>query len=136
MDFYTFLVSSLIIILMPGARVLYVLSIGYMIGRRTSLLAALGCITGMIPHLCAGIFLSAWLIKINSEATALLKLLGALYLLYLDGATLLSKTQLKFIREKNHTAIIILRGLWINLLNPKLMLFFFSFLPQYVNLNH
>lgn len=137
MNTYTFLITSLIIILIPGTGVIYTISTGISKGKKASIFAALGCTAGIVPHLCASIVLSSFLVKMSPEAFLIMKIVGALYLLYLGFGMLLSKTGLEFDNkqtEKNSTTII-RRGILINLLNPKLTLFFFSFLPQYVSSN-
>lgn len=137
MNTYTFFITSFIIILIPGTGVIYTISVGISKGKKASILAAFGCTAGIIPHLCISIALSSLLVKMSSSAFTIMKLLGALYLLYLGAGMMLSKTKLKLENAKleNNPVPIVWRGILINLLNPKLTLFFFSFLPQYVNSN-
>lgn len=137
MNTYTFLITSLIIILIPGTGVIYTISTGISKGKKESIFAALGCTTGIVPHLCTSIIFSSLLVKMSPEAFLILKMAGAIYLLYLGFGMLFSKTGFDFESsqtEKKSTTII-RRGILINLLNPKLTLFFFSFLPQYVSSN-
>lgn len=135
MSAYTFFITSLIIILIPGTGVIYTVSVGITNGKKTSVLAALGCTMGIIPHLCISIGLSSLLMKMSNEVFTVIKLAGALYLLYLGAGMMLSKTklELEYAKSNSKPITIILRGILINLLNPKLTLFFFSFLPQYVS---
>ena len=137
MNTYTFFITSFIIILIPGTGVIYTISVGISKGKKASILAAFGCTAGIIPHLCISIALSSLLVKMSSSAFTIMKLLGALYLLYLGAGMMLSKTKLKLENAKmeDNPVPIVCRGILINLLNPKLTLFFFSFLPQYVNSN-
>jgi threonine/homoserine/homoserine lactone efflux protein len=137
MNIYSFLITSLIIILIPGTGVIFTLSIGITKGKNASILAALGCTIGIIPHLCASVVLSSLLAKMSNEAFVILKLMGALYLLYLGFGMILSKTKLEFsnIQMAAKPTAIIRHSILINLLNPKLTLFFFSFLPQYISSN-
>ena len=137
MSNYTFIITSLIIILIPGTGVIYTISTGITKGGKASAIAALGCTVGIIPHLIVSIGLSSLLLKMSEQAFFVLKLAGALYLLYLGVGLLLSKTKLDFSKTINqdNTTEIIRRGILINLFNPKLTLFFFSFLPQYINSN-
>ena len=137
MNTYTFFITSFIIILIPGTGVIYTISVGVSKGKKASILAAFGCTAGIILHLCISIALSSLLVKMSSSAFTIIKLLGALYLLYLGVGMMLSKTKLKLENAKleNNPVPIVCRGILINLLNPKLTLFFFSFLPQYVNSN-
>ena len=134
MDTYTFLITSLIIILIPGTGVIYTISLGITEGRKKSIFAALGCTAGIIPHLCISIALSSLLMQMNDKIFTVIKYIGALYLIYLGLGMIFSKGNVQFseTQAESHTPAIIRRGILINLLNPKLTLFFFSFLPQYV----
>lgn len=137
MNTYTFILTSFIIILIPGTGVIFTISTGITKGKKASTIAALGCTAGIIPHLIVSIGLSSLLLKMSEQALFVLKLAGALYLLYLGVGMLLSKTKLDFSKTINqdNTAAIIRSGILINLFNPKLTLFFFSFLPQYISSN-
>ncbi len=135
MNTYTFLITSLIIILIPGTGVIYTISLGMTEGRRKSIYAALGCTAGIIPHLCISIALSSLLMQLNSTVFTVMKYLGAFYLIYLGLGMMISNKTVQFseMKTESHARAIIKRGILINLLNPKLTLFFFSFLPQYVS---
>lgn len=135
MSAWTFFITSLIIILIPGTGVIYAISTGLIKGRKASVFAAIGCTAGIVPHLSASIALSSLLMRMNDRVFLVIKLAGMLYLLYLGAGMLFSKTKLDFGNTKmNDNATAIIRhGVLINLLNPKLTLFFFSFLPQYVS---
>lgn len=134
MNSFSFFITSFIIILIPGTGVIYTISTGITKGKRASMLAALGCTMGIIPHLCVSIALSSFLMEMNNKAFLVLKLIGAIYLLYLGIGMIISKTRLELTNSKSagKVSTIIRSGIFINLLNPKLTLFFFSFLPQYV----
>jgi len=133
MNTFSFLITSFIIILIPGTGVTYTISTGIIKGKRASIFAALGSTMGIIPHLCVSIALSSFLMKMNNKAFLVLKLIGAIYLLYLGIGMIRSKTSFELTNSKseNKVSTIIRSGILINLLNPKLTLFFFSFLPQY-----
>ncbi|OPJ63781.1 LysE family translocator [Clostridium oryzae] len=133
MNIFSFLITSFIIILIPGTGVTYTISTGITKGKRASIFAALGCTLGIIPHLCVSIALSSFIMKMNSESFLILKLIGALYLLYLSIGMIRSKTSFELTNGDSEEKVskIIRSGILINLLNPKLTLFFFSFLPQY-----
>lgn len=135
MNTYTFLITSLIIILIPGTGVIYTVSSGISKGRKASIFASLGCTTGIVPHLCISILLSSFLVKMSPKAFLFIKMIGAIYLLYLGLRMLFSKNGLEFgkVLTDEKPTIIIRRGILINLLNPKLTLFFFTFIPQYVS---
>lgn len=135
MSTITFFITSLIIILIPGTGVIYTISVGMTEGRKQSFYAALGCTAGIIPHLCVSIALSSVIMRMNGMVFTLIKYAGVLYLLYLGLGMVFSKEKIQFTQmQTEHSApAIIRRGVFINLLNPKLTLFFFSFLPQYVS---
>ena len=135
MNSYSFFITSLIIILLPGTGVIYTISLGMMEGRLKSIYAAIGCTIGIVPHLCISIALSSFLMQINERVLTVVKYAGVLYLFYLGVGMLLSKENIRFSEKttENKVLDIIRRGILINLLNPKLTLFFFSFLPQYIH---
>ena len=135
MSTYTFLITSLIIILIPGTGVIYTVSVGMTEGRKRSIIAALGCTAGIIPHLCVSIALSSLLMHMNTTVFTIIKYAGVLYLLYLGMGMIFNKEKIQFdhVQTEHSAPAIIRRGVLINLLNPKLTLFFFSFLPQYVS---
>lgn len=135
MNTWTFIITSLIIVLIPGTGVVYTISTGIANGKKAGVLAAAGCTAGVVPHLCASIALSSLLMKMSAQVFCGMKAAGTIYLLYLGVKMLLSGESLTVnnAQIKKGTAAIILRGIFINLLNPKLTLFFFSFLPQYVS---
>ena len=134
MSFGAFLITSFIIILMPGTGVVYTISTGIMNGRQKSIIAALGCTLGIVPHLCLSIALTSMLMQLNSTVFTVMKYAGAAYLIYMGIGMIRSKDgiQLEDADATENARSIIRKGILINLLNPKLTLFFFSFLPQYV----
>lgn len=134
MNTVSFLITSFIIILIPGTGVTYTISTGITKGKKSSIFAALGCTMGIIPHLCVSIALSSFIMKMSNNAFFILKLIGAIYLLYIGIGMIISKTSFEVANSKSEEKVstIIRSGILINLLNPKLTLFFFSFLPQYV----
>jgi len=130
-----FLITSLIVILLPGTGVIYTLAIGLGRGFKASVVAAFGCTLGIIPAASASIIGLAAIFHTSAMAFLIVKYLGAAYLLYLawnmlkDGGTL-------DIREDRKPASIVrtaVNGLLINILNPKLSLFFLAFLPQFAD---
>lgn len=128
-----FLVTTLIIILIPGTGVVYTVSTGLTRGRKASFFAATGCTAGMIPHLVVSVALSSLLSNMSEKVFTVLKLIGALYLIYLGVQMMLSKGTVELGGDKadERPSAIMRNGILINLLNPKLTLFFFAFLPQY-----
>ncbi|MGM9539728.1 LysE family translocator [Anaerovibrio sp.] len=135
MDTYTFIITSIIIVLLPGTGVIYTLSVAMTEGRWKSIYAVIGCTAGILPHLCASIALTSLLLQMNSTLFAIIKYAGVLYLIYIGWGMLTDTGAGTFAEMKTSrlAGAIIRRGILINLLNPKLTLFFFSFLPQYIS---
>ena len=130
-----FLLTSLIVVLIPGTGVIYTVSIGLFRGERAALAAAVGCTLGIIPPMLASIFGLAALLYASALAFQLLKYAGAIYLLYLAWGMWRETGTLNFANGQcaaSHGRIV-LRGILINILNPKLSLFFFAFLPQFID---
>jgi threonine/homoserine/homoserine lactone efflux protein len=130
-----FLLTSLVVVVVPGTGVIYTVSMGLAHRRRASLAAALGCTAGIVPHLTAGILGLSALMHMSARAFQVLKLAGALYLLYLAWGMWQDRGSLTFNQAEPRQAgwRIALKGVMINLLNPKLTLFFLAFLPQFVS---
>lgn len=135
MNTSAFLITSLIIILIPGTGVIYTVSLGMSEGKKKAFFAALGCTAGILPHLCISIVLSSLLMQMDDRVFLAVKYIGVLYLIYLGVGMIFSKGNVQFSEHQaeSRASAIIRRGVLINLLNPKLTLFFFSFLPQYVS---
>ena len=129
-----FLITSLIVVIAPGTGVIYTLSCGLSRGARASIAAALGCTAGILPHVTAAILGLAALLHTSAVAFQIFKYLGLAYLLYLAWTTLRDKGTLSVQRGEERRAAreIIVRGFLINILNPKLSIFFLAFLPQFV----
>jgi len=129
-----FLLTSMVVILVPGTGVLYTLAFGLGRGWRASVLAAFGCTLGILPHIAASIAGLAALLHTSALAFQIVKYLGVAYLLYMawgmlrDGGTL----QVSETRAAVPAARIVANGFLLNILNPKLSLFFLAFLPQFV----
>ncbi|CAN5558391.1 LysE family translocator [soil metagenome] len=129
-----FLVTSLIVVVLPGTGVLFTVSTGLMGGRRSSMFAALGCTAGIIPHLVASVFGLAAILHASSVAFQMLKYLGVVYLAYLAWMMWRESGVLEFDnlpRERGALKTTVTAFL-INILNPKLSIFFLAFLPQFV----
>ncbi|MDA9771803.1 LysE family translocator [Emcibacteraceae bacterium] len=121
-----FLITSIAVILLPGIGVLYTIAVGLGRGFRASIVAAAGCTVGILPA---------------ALAFQVIKYLGVLYMLYMawnilrDGGALdvkkgdINKEPVSMMR----TAV---KGTLMNVLNPKLSLFFLAFLPQFVEVGH
>lgn len=130
-----FLVTSLIVVLAPGTGVIYTLAIGISRGFFGSLFAACGCTLGILPHLVASILGLAALLHTSALLFQSVKYAGAAYLLYLAWCVLKVKGSLSIKNTKSHdkgALSIAFNGFLINILNPKLSIFFLAFLPQFV----
>jgi threonine/homoserine/homoserine lactone efflux protein len=125
-----FLITSLIVVVSPGTGVLYTLAAGLSRGARASVVAAFGCTLGILPHMAAAITGLAALLHTSAVAFQVLKYLGVAYLLYMAWSTLREQGALKVekgIAPRSATQVII-SGILINILNPKLSIFFFDLL--------
>ena len=129
-----FLITSLVVVATPGTGVIYTLAAGLSRGARASVVAAVGCTLGIVPHIAAAITGLAALLHTSAVAFSVIKYLGVAYLLYLAWSTLRETGSLAVEREGEplSTRRTIATGVLINLLNPKLTIFFFAFLPQFV----
>jgi threonine/homoserine/homoserine lactone efflux protein len=128
-----FLVTSLVIVATPGTGVLYTLAAGLGRGARASFVAAFGCTLGIVPHMAAAITGVAALMHTSAVAFGVLKYLGVAYLLYMAWSTLRDKGALAVDDAAPRSARkVIVSAVLINILNPKLTIFFFAFLPQFV----
>jgi threonine/homoserine/homoserine lactone efflux protein len=130
-----FLMTTLIVVATPGTGVIYTLAAGLSRGRRASVVAAIGCTLGIVPHMVATITGIAALLQTSALAFQVLKYLGVAYLLYMAWATLKDKDAIVVKKETapRSAARVIITGILINILNPKLTIFFFAFLPQFVS---
>ena len=130
-----FLITSLIIVASPGTGVLYTLAAGLSRGSRASVVAAFGCTLGIVPHMAAAIMGLAALLHTSALAFQTLKYLGVAYLLYMAWNALKERGALKVDKEVDARSAmqVIVHAILINILNPKLSIFFFAFLPQFVN---
>lgn len=130
-----FLITSLIIVISPGTGVVYTLATGLTRGARASIAAAFGCTIGIIPHMAAAIGGLAAILHTSAVAFHTLKYLGVVYLLFMAWNALREKGSLNIdsTRTEASSARIMLTAILINILNPKLSIFFLAFLPQFVS---
>lgn len=131
-----FLLTTLIVVVTPGTGVLYTMCAGLSRGMAASMVAAIGCTLGIVPHMIAAITGIAALLHTNALAFQLLKYLGVAYLLYMAWGTLREKSMLVVQEESappRSAMRMIMQAILINILNPKLTLFFVAFLPQFVD---
>jgi threonine/homoserine/homoserine lactone efflux protein len=130
-----FLLTSFIVVVSPGTGVLYTLAAGLSRGARASIVAAFGCTLGIVPHMAAAILGLAALLHTSALAFQTFKYVGVAYLLYMAWATLRERGALKVENEVTARSAIevTVTGILINILNPKLSIFFLAFLPQFVS---
>lgn len=130
-----FLLTSFIIVASPGTGVLVTLAAGLSRGARASVIAALGCTLGIVPHMVAAVTGLAALLHASALAFELIKYAGVAYLLYMAWMTLKEHGTLKIETDDapRSDREVIRSAILVNLLNPKLSIFFFAFLPQFVN---
>jgi len=129
-----FLLTSLVIVVTPGTGALYTVAAGLSRGRRASVVAAVGCTLGIVPHMVAAITGLAALLNASALAFQVFKYAGVAYLLYMALATIRDKGALTVGEDTAPRSArkVITKGILINILNPKLTIFFFAFLPQFV----
>lgn len=131
----SFLITTLIVVVTPGTGVVYTLSAALSRGRRASVVAAFGCTLGIVPHLAATISGLAALLEASPLAFEIVRYLGVAYLLYLAISTLRDRDAI-VVPETDaprSAAKVITSAILINVLNPKLTMFFVAFLPQFVS---
>lgn len=132
-----FLLTSMIVVLMPGTGVIYTLSCGLFQGRAASVAAAFGCTLGILPHMAASMLGLAALLHASAVAFQVVKFAGVAYLLYLAWGMWRETGTLRLAepdgagRQSGGLLRVSIRGFLINILNPKLSLFFLAFLPQF-----
>src|ERR1700760_1917836 len=124
-----FLLTSFIVVISPGTGVLYTLAAGLSRGSRASIVAALGCTIGIVPHMAAAIMGVAALLHTSALAFQTFKVLGVAYLLYMAWSALKERGALSVKEESGarSAAEVTITGILINILNPKLSIFFFAF---------
>lgn len=129
-----FLVTTFVIVASPGTGVIYTLAAGLSRGGRASLLAAFACTLGIVPHLVAAILGLAALLHTSAVAYAIVKYAGVAYLLWMAWQTLgeTGALQVEAKADARSAWRVIVDGIAINVLNPKLSIFFVAFLPQFI----
>jgi threonine/homoserine/homoserine lactone efflux protein len=130
-----FFLTSIVVVLLPGTGVIYTLAIGLGRGFRPSIAAAFGCTLGILPAAIASIIGLAAILHTSAMAFQIIKYLGVAYLFYMAWSILRDGGALDVSEERSDTSStrIIFNGIVLNILNPKLSLFFLAFLPQFVS---
>ncbi|MCE8006784.1 LysE family translocator [Aestuariivita sp.] len=132
-----FLVTAAVVVLAPGTGVIYTLALGLGQGRRAAIWAAFGCTLGIVPHLAAATLGLAAILHTSAVLFNIVKFAGVAYLLYLAWQALKSGGALAISAERSAEAgpRIARRGALINVLNPKLSIFFLALLPPFLSGN-
>ncbi|MCB9992468.1 MAG: LysE family translocator [Hyphomicrobiaceae bacterium] len=128
-----FLITALIVVLAPGTGVVYTLAVGIGRGRLASAFAAFGCTLGILPHIAAALLGVAALLHTSAVLFQIFKFAGAAYLVYLAIQVLRDRGTLSISPRRDQKSLfqIVRTGFLINILNPKLSVFFLAFLPQF-----
>ena len=129
-----FWVTTIIVTATPGTGVLYTLAAALARGHRAGVVAAFGCTLGVVPHMAAAVTGLAAIMHTSAVAFSVLKYLGVAYLLYLAWSTLRVTGALAVDEDRAPRSDLrtIVSAVAVNLLNPKLTIFFLAFLPQFV----
>jgi threonine/homoserine/homoserine lactone efflux protein len=132
-----FLITTLIVVASPGTGALYTIAAGLSRGARPSVVAAFGCTLGIVPHMLAAITGLAAILHTSALAFEIIKYLGVAYLLYMAWMTLKETGALSVDADVTPRSAgkVIVEGILINILNPKLSIFFLAFLPQFVSIS-
>jgi threonine/homoserine/homoserine lactone efflux protein len=131
-----FLLTSLVVAAIPGTGVVYTVSSSIGGGWRRGLFAAIGCTLGIVPHILAAMLGLSAIMQAGSVVFEAVRWAGVAYLVFMgvsmirEGGTLQLDDQ-----DDQHGSmgLVVRRGIVLNLLNPKLAMFFFAFLPQFLN---
>ncbi|WP_076866504.1 LysE family translocator [Bradyrhizobium mercantei] len=131
---WSFLLTTLIVVASPGTGVLYTLAVALTRGSRASVAAAFGCTLGIVPQMIAAMLGLAAILHTSAVAFAALKWGGVLYLLYMAWQALRERGALAVDTEikPRSSGRVIVTAILINILNPKLSIFFLAFLPQFI----
>ena len=131
-----FLLTSLVVVLIPGTGVLYTVSSSIGGGRRRGLIAAVGCTLGIVPHMLAAMLGLSGIMQAGSVAFEVVRYAGVAYLVFM-GVSMIRDAGALPLDDGNapidRTSLVVRRGILLNVLNPKLTLFFFAFLPQFLD---
>jgi threonine/homoserine/homoserine lactone efflux protein len=129
-----FLITSLVVVLIPGTGVVFTVSTGLSQGRRASFFASIGCTLGIVPHLLATVLGLAAIMHTSALAFQALKYAGVAYLFYLAVITWRDRSPIaaQAVQGKGGALGLVVKAFLLNILNPKLTIFFLAFMPQFV----
>ncbi len=131
-----FLLTSLVVVLIPGTGVVYTISSSVAGGRRRGLLAAVGCTLGIVPHMLAAMLGLSGIMQAGSAVFEVVRWAGVAYLVFMGISMIREAGNLPLEdgeAEAGSSLSVVWRGILLNILNPKLTLFFFAFLPQFLD---
>ncbi|HZI96734.1 MAG TPA: LysE family translocator [Actinomycetales bacterium] len=131
-----FLLTSLVVVAIPGTGVIYTVSKAIGGGRRQGLFAAIGCTLGIVPHLAAAVLGLSAIMQAGAVVFEVVRYAGVAYLVFI-GLSMIRTAGARQFDERDATADpvsqVVRRGILLNVLNPKLTVFFFAFLPQFLD---
>lgn len=129
-----FLLITLIIVASPGTGVVYTLAAGLSRGGSASVLAAFACTLGIVPHLIAAMMGLAAVLHTSALAYDIVKYAGVAYLLWMAWQSLREHGVLRVEKTPDARSAwrVVVDGILVNILNPKLSIFFVAFLPQFI----
>ncbi len=130
-----FSLASIILALTPGPDMLYIATRSMAQGRSAGIVSALGVHSGVLVHTLAAAFGLSAIIVASATAFSIIKYAGAAYLIYLGLKTMAGRAETLVVKKTEYSRFrqIYFQGLITNLLNPKVILFFLAFLPQFVD---
>ncbi|MEO1060472.1 MAG: LysE family translocator [Actinomycetota bacterium] len=131
-----FLLTSLVVVIIPGTGVVYTVACAISGGWRRGAFAALGCTLGIVPHLLAALLGLSGVMQVGAAAFEVVRWAGVAYLVFMGVSMIRSGGALQVDGEERSSAsmaVVVRRGIVLNLLNPKLTVFFFAFLPQFLD---
>lgn len=131
-----FLLTSLVVVLIPGTGVVYTVSSSIGGGWRRGLFAAIGCTLGIIPHMLAAMLGLSAIMQAGSVVFETVRWVGVAYLIFMGVSMIREGSALQLDDPHGSSrsmSLVVWRGILLNLLNPKLTIFFFAFLPQFLD---
>ena len=139
-DLWLFVISGLLLNMTPGADLLYLIDRSIAQGVRYGVAAGLGASVGCVVHICIAVLGLSAILATSEFAFSIVKYLGAAYLVYLGCSLLISKNKVKApannITKKSGFFAVMGKAILINILNPKVALFFLAFFPQFVDVSY
>jgi len=138
-DLYLFIIAGLLLNITPGADMLYILTNTLQKGFKTGVVATLGINVGCLFHVFLAVIGLSAILQTSVLAFTIVKYIGVVYLVYLGITMFLKHKNMKqensSIKEFNSLKKVFLNGVLINSLNPKVAIFFITFLPQFIDIN-